>query len=40
VLVDVNLFSSLSQQLLVKRPGFAFVADVEYEQLATIYSFL
>jgi len=31
VLVDINLLSSLPNQLLVERLGFAFIADVEYE---------
>jgi len=30
-LVDVDLLSSMPQQLLVKHLTFAFVADVEYE---------
>jgi len=31
VLVDIDLLSPLSDHLLVERPHFAFVADVEYE---------
>ena len=33
VLVDVDLLSPLLDHLLVERPNFAFVADVEYEWL-------
>ncbi|XP_068504205.1 uncharacterized protein [Phaseolus vulgaris] len=33
VLVDIDLLSPLSDQLLVERPDFAFVAGVEYEWL-------
>ncbi|XP_068466565.1 uncharacterized protein [Phaseolus vulgaris] len=33
VLVDIDLLSPLSDQLLVERPDFAFVASVEYEWL-------
>ena len=31
VLVDIDLLSPLSDQLLVERPNFAFVAGEEYE---------
>ena len=31
VLVDIDLLSSLPNQLFVERSGFAFIADVEYE---------
>ena len=33
VLVDINLLSPLHDHLLVERPNFALVADVEYEWL-------
>jgi len=33
VLVDIDLLSPLLDHLLVERPNFAFVADVEYEWL-------
>jgi len=33
VLVDIDLLSLLSDQLLVERPDFAFVVGVEYEWL-------
>jgi len=39
VLTDVDLLSSLLQQLLVELPSFAFVNDVEYEHLSTFCSF-
>jgi len=38
VLVDVDLFSSLPQQLLVEHRGF-FFADMEYEQHLPFCSF-
>jgi len=33
VLVDIDLLSPLPDHLLVERPDFAFVVDVEYEWL-------
>jgi len=39
VLVDVNLFSSLAQQLLVECSGFVLVIDMEYERLSPFCSF-
>ena len=38
VLVDIDLLSPLPDNLLVERPNFAFVADVEYEWLPLFYS--
>jgi len=40
VLVDVDMLSSLSQQLLMERPGFAFIDDMEYEQLLPFAHFI
>jgi len=34
VLVDIDLLSSLPNQLLVERSGFAFIADMKYEWLS------
>lgn len=39
VLIDVDMFSSLSQQLLVVHSGFAFATNMEYERLLPFRSF-
>jgi len=39
MLVDVDMLSSLSQQLLVECLGFAFVAGMEYKRLTPFCSF-
>jgi len=38
VLVDHDMFVELPKQLLVERPRFAFVDEVEYEKLPTFCS--
>ncbi|ESW10180.1 hypothetical protein PHAVU_009G187600 [Phaseolus vulgaris] len=38
VLVDIDLLSPLPDHLLVERPNFAFVVDVEYEWLPSFFS--
>jgi len=34
VLVDVDLLSNFPNQILVEKPRFAFIVDVEYEKLS------
>jgi len=34
VLVDLDMLVELPSQLLVEHPGFAFVAEIEYERLS------
>ena len=38
VLVDVDMANELLNQILVERPGFAFVTDIEYEKLSSFCS--
>jgi len=37
-LVDVDLLSNFSNQILVERRAFAFIVDVEYEKLSLFCS--
>jgi len=33
VLIDIDILFALSNQILVERSGFAFIADIEFEKL-------
>jgi len=38
-LMNIDLLSTLPQQLLVERLGFAFIENIEYERLSPFCSF-
>jgi len=39
VLIDVDMLTKLPNYTLVERPGFAFIMDMEYENLSPFCSF-
>jgi len=38
VVVDIDMLSSFPNQILVERPRFAFIVDIEFEKLPPFFS--